>query len=73
MPPKNSIRILVKTDQDIFAKGLANGDFTGTACGPTNQCQACGAGCVEAACLPSAEGKFLMKFFDRPFHIVHII
>ena len=45
--------ILIKRDQDIFAEGLANGRFTGW--GPTNQCQAYGAGCVEAACLPSAE------------------
>lgn len=54
--------ILLKTpdsEGDIFAKGLLNGGLTGPACGDTNQCEACGAGCVEAACLPAAEGSFL--------------
>ena len=64
----HAARILCACDTDIV--------FLAT-CGllphAARKCQACGAGCVEAACLPSAEGKFLMKFFDRPFHIVHII
>ena len=59
--------ILGKTpdsEGDIFAKGLLNGAKTGTGCGPTNQCVACGAGCVEAACLPAAEGLFLKNYFE---------
>jgi len=52
---KNFDICMIKADRDIFAEGLLNGQKTGSGCGPTNQCEACGAGCVEAACLPSAE------------------